>query len=127
MEVISEGFGRLFTTPDADKAREYFCRKNRALKPKVMLVKDAVEKYIHDGDYSSFEGFGRNQTPVAAGHEIIRQGRKNLGFSVYIVGLEARGLSPKPLRYVESGRVEATEWTNYALAGWLNAAFGMNV
>jgi glutaconate CoA-transferase subunit A len=145
MAVDTEsGIGRIFTDPDADKVREHFRGKNRALKPKLMSVKEAVEKYVHDGDYLAFGGFGANRTPVAAAHEIVRQGRKKLGFAghtsthdfeilcagealdrldaSYIVGLEARGLSPNARRYMESGKVETTEWTNYALAVRLKAA-----
>src|SRR5262249_3176211 len=40
----------------------------------------------------------------------------------YVVGLEARGLSPHARRVVESGEVECTEWTNYTLAVRLKAA-----
>ena len=40
----------------------------------------------------------------------------------YIVGLEARGLSPCARRYMESGKVEVCEWTNYSLAARLKAA-----
>ena len=40
----------------------------------------------------------------------------------YIVGLEARGLSPHARRVMESGTVEVCEWTNYALACRFRAA-----
>src|SRR5205085_6185555 len=40
----------------------------------------------------------------------------------YVVGLEARGLSPHARRVLESGEVECTEWSNYALAVRLKAA-----
>jgi glutaconate CoA-transferase subunit A len=40
----------------------------------------------------------------------------------YIVGLEARGLSPNARRYMESGKVEVSEWTNYSLAVRFKAA-----
>jgi glutaconate CoA-transferase subunit A len=40
----------------------------------------------------------------------------------YIIGLEARGLSPNARKYMESGEVEVTEWTNYAMAARLKAA-----
>lgn len=40
----------------------------------------------------------------------------------YIVGLEARGLSPHARRVMESGEVEVCEWTNFALACRLRAA-----
>jgi glutaconate CoA-transferase subunit A len=144
VNVVSEGMGRLFTDPDADKARAYFRKKSRILASKVMGLKEAVEKYVHDGDYLAFGGFGANRTPVAVAHEIVRQGKKRLGFAgqtsthdfqilcagealdrvdvAYIVGLEARGLSLNARRYMESGRVEVTEWTNYAMAARLKAA-----
>jgi glutaconate CoA-transferase subunit A len=40
----------------------------------------------------------------------------------YIIGLEARGLSPHGRRVIESGEVEVTEWTNYSLAVRFQAA-----
>jgi glutaconate CoA-transferase subunit A len=40
----------------------------------------------------------------------------------YVVGLEARGLSPHARRVMESGEIEVCEWTNYALACRLRAA-----
>src|SRR5205823_12482772 len=40
----------------------------------------------------------------------------------YVVGLEARGLSPHARRVMESGDVETTEWSNYALAVRFKAA-----
>src|ERR1051325_6120168 len=42
--------------------------------------------------------------------------------SAYIVGLEARGLSPHARRVIESGEVECAEWSNYAMAVRLKAA-----
>ncbi len=40
----------------------------------------------------------------------------------YVVGLEARGLSPQARRVMESGEVACTEWTNYTLAVRFKAA-----
>jgi glutaconate CoA-transferase subunit A len=143
-EVIAEGEGPLFMDPDADKAREYFRTKNRAMVNKVMTVSEAVGKYIHDGDYLAIGGFGANRIPTAVCHEIVRERMKNLAFAghtsthdfqilaagevfnrcdiAYIIGLEARGLSPAARRYMESGKVEICEWTNYAMACRLKAA-----
>jgi glutaconate CoA-transferase subunit A len=42
--------------------------------------------------------------------------------AAYIVGLEARGLSPQARRVMQSGDVEVCEWTNYALAARFRAA-----
>ncbi|MET7934144.1 CoA-transferase [Streptomyces sp. NPDC005322] len=44
---------------------------------KTMTMKDAIASFVHDGDTVSLEGF-THLIPTAAGHEIIRQGRKNL-------------------------------------------------
>ncbi len=144
MEVLEEGKNPIFTDPDPDKAREFFRNKSRAMVDKRMTAKEAVEKFVHDGDYLAIGGFGANRIPNAIVHEIVRQRKKNLGFlghtsthdfqvlaagkcfnrldAAYIVGLEARGLSPNARRYMESGEVQVTEWTNYALDVRLKAA-----
>jgi len=144
VEVIDQGIGKIFTDPDPDKAREFFRKKSRKLESKLMSVKEAVEKFVRDGDYLTLGGFGANRIPAAVAHEIVRQGRKNMGFAghtsthdfqilcagevfnkvdvAYIVGLEARGLSPNARRYMESGKVEVSEWTNYSLAVRFKAA-----
>ncbi len=44
---------------------------------KLMSLHDAVNKYINDGDCVYAAGF-THLIPFAAGHEIIRQGKKNL-------------------------------------------------
>jgi len=143
-EVVAQGEGPLFMDPDADKAREFFRQKDRALKNKVTTVKEAVEKFVHDGNYLGIGGFGANRIPTAVCHEIVRQRKKNLIFAghtsthdfqilaagevfnrcdiAYIIGLEARGLSPNARRYMESGKVESCEWTNYSMALRFKAA-----
>jgi glutaconate CoA-transferase subunit A len=143
-DVVAQGEGPLFMDPDADKAREFFRHKKRALINKVMTVKEAVEKFVHDGDYLAIGGFGANRIPTAICHEILRQRKKNLAFAghtsthdfqilaagevfnrcdiAYIIGLEARGLSPNARRYMESGKVKNCEWTNYSMALRLKAA-----
>ena len=144
MKIIAEGKGPLFTDPDPDKAREHFRTKSRALTDKRTTIEDAVRRFVHDGDYLGIGGFGGVRIPTAGIFEILRQGRKHLGFAghtstfdcmvlaageafdrcdaAYIVGLEARGLSAVARRYFESGKVKVCEWTNYGLACRLNAA-----
>src|SRR5438876_1083710 len=150
MDTLSRGNGPLFTDPSADRARQFFASKPRALTDKLTTVTEAVARLVGDGDYLAIGGFGTNRIPTAAVHEIVRQRKQNLGFaghtathdfqilcagnltgrgrtlarvdSAYIVGLEARGLSPHARRVIESGDVAMTEWTNYALAVRLQAA-----
>lgn len=45
---------------------------------KVMSMKDAVAKYVEDGDVLCFGGFTTNRKPYAAVYEILRQGQKDL-------------------------------------------------
>lgn len=142
--------GPLFTDPSADAARAAFAAKPRGLVDKRSTVADAVRRLVRDGDYLGIGGFGTNRLPVAVVHEILRQRKQNLGFAghtathdfqllcagnglgtgrlldrvdiAYVVGLEARGLSPHARRVMESGDVAVCEWTNYALAVRLQAA-----
>lgn len=150
MDVLSQGQGELFTDPSANQLRATFAKKSKSLVEKAMTVADAVDRFIHDGDYLGIGGFGADRLPVAVVHEILRQNKQNLGFAghtathdfqllcagnlmgraqtlarldvAYVVGLEARGLSPHARRVMESGEVQCTEWTNYALAVRLKAA-----
>ncbi len=144
VKSVSQGKNRLFTSPDPDDAREFFKSKSRALNSKVMNTGEAVASFVKDGDYLAVGGFGTNRIPTAVLHEIVRQGKKDLGFAghtsthdfqiliagdclsrvdaAYIIGLEARGLSPAARRAVESGNIEMTEWTNASLSWRLKAA-----
>jgi glutaconate CoA-transferase subunit A len=150
MQSLPTGDGSLFADPSADKAREFFATKPRALTDKLTTVKDAVARLVHDGDYLAIGGFGADRLPVVVCHEIVRQGKQNLRFAghtathdfqilcagnltgrgklivqidnAYTIGLEARGLSPQARRVVESGEIEMTEWSNYALAVRFKAA-----
>jgi len=154
MVKLREGQGRLFTSPDVEQARAFFRTKSRAMTSKLMSVREAVSRFVKDGDYFASGGFGTNRISTAVLHEMLRQGVQDLGIAghttthdfeilaagnltgrgklmarvdaAYIVGLEARGLSPHARRVMESGEVEICEWTNYALAlRFLAAAMGV--
>lgn len=140
--------GELFMPPDVDGARDFFRQKSRARIDKRMSVKEAVSKYIHDGDYLATGGFGGIRIASAVLHEIVRSGKKNLGLSghttthdfqilaagecfdrvdvAYIVGLEMRGLSPNARRVMQSGKIKTTEWTNATL-NWRYKAAAMGI
>ncbi|RVU54674.1 glutaconate CoA-transferase subunit A [Anaerosphaera multitolerans] len=44
---------------------------------KVYSLKDAISKFVEDGDVMSFGGFTTNRKPYAAVYEILRQGQKD--------------------------------------------------
>jgi len=145
-----QGSGQLFSDPSANRARAVFAAKPRALTDKLTSVADAVSRLIRNGDYLAIGGFGADRIPTAIVHEILRQGQQDLRFAghtathdfqllcagcltgrgktlaavdiAYVIGLEARGLSPHARRVMESGTVAFTEWSNYALAVRLKAA-----
>jgi glutaconate CoA-transferase subunit A len=150
MEPLPSGRGRLLSDVSSDNARAFFATKSRAHEDKLSNVADAVRRFVRDGEYLAVGGFGADRIPTAVVHEILRQSRQRLRFSghtathdfqilcagnllgtgqllaavdiAYIVGLEARGLSPHARRVMESGEVEFTEWTNYTLAVRYKAA-----
>ncbi len=150
MDTLSQGRGALFSDPSADAARRAFADKPRAAVDKVTTVADAVARLVQDGDYLAVGGFGCDRIPTAVVHEILRQKKQDLRFAghtathdfqilcagnltgrgrtlaqvdvAYVVGLEARGLSPHARRVVESGDVTCTEWSNYTLAVRFKAA-----
>jgi glutaconate CoA-transferase, subunit A len=150
MDILTRGEGAVFTDPSANQARAFFATKPRSLTDKLTTVTEAVQRLVHDSAYLAIGGFGGDRLPTAVVHEIVRQNRQDLRFAghtathdfqilcagnltgrgqllskvdiAYIVGLEARGLSPHARRVIESGQVECTEWTNYALAVRLRAA-----
>jgi glutaconate CoA-transferase subunit A len=150
MDILSQGAGALFGDPSVDRARQFFADKPRALTDKVTTVAEAVRRFVHDGAYFASGGFGCVRIPTAVLHEILRQGRQRLQFAghtathdfqilcagnglgrgqtlaavdiAYVVGLEARGLSPHARRVMESGEIACTEWTNYTLAVRFKAA-----
>ncbi len=144
MEIVEKGEGPVFTNPDPDRARAFFRKKSRIKQDKTMSLDEAVKTFVNDGDYLGIGGFGANRTPMAVCHEIVRQRKKNLGFAghtsthdmqvlsagkvynridmAYGIGLEARGLSGCSRKYLESGEVIVSEWSNYALSVRLTAA-----
>ena len=142
--------GPLFRHPDCDEVRRFFRNKEKRQTNKVMSVAEAVGRFVSDSDYLASGGFGGDRIATALLHEIVRQRKQGLGFAghttthdfqilcagnatgrgqllkqvdvAYVIGLEARGLSPHARRVAESGELELCEWTNYTLALRFQAA-----
>jgi len=127
MEILAEGQGELLGWHDPDENRQWVREhKSRQLVDKRMTVREAVERFVHDGDYLAMGGFGHIRTPMALVYEIVRQQRRNLAVAgktavhdidiligagcvsrvevAYAFGHELRGLSPAGRRAVESGQ-----------------------
>ncbi len=139
MKILKEGTGEIFCKNTPTEMRNWTrVNKTRALVDKRMRIKDAVKKFIKDGDYLAIGGFGHIRIPMAIIYEIVRQRVKNLSVAghtavqdidvlmaggcvssvdiAYVVGFELRGLSGVQRRLFESGQVKKTEYTNGAMS-----------
>jgi len=132
-----------------DEARQYLANKDKSKRDKRVSLKEAVQKFVKDGDNIGIAGFVNGRQPIAIVHEIIRQGRKDLTLSYQSAGLaieylagamvldesknsikrmelaywahEAFGISPL-LRYLsERNKVELEDWSNYNMSARFKA------
>jgi len=141
MEILKEGKGELLGWHDPDEARDWVLNnKSRELKDKTMSVKEAVSRFVHDGDFIASGGFGHVRVSMAIVYEIIRQKKRNLAMAgktavhdidilvgsgcvnraevAYCFGHELRGLSPASRRMVENGQCKVVAETSNAGYQW---------
>jgi acyl CoA:acetate/3-ketoacid CoA transferase alpha subunit len=147
MEILESGLGPMLQPPDLDAFREWNRSKPKALLDKRMSEREAIQRYVQDGDYLGTELYGSVRAPMSLVRELIRQGRKGLrvaGQSVLeidlllgasmvtatdftYIGLELYGVSNVLRREVESGNLrQVVEWSNAGLA-WRFKAAAMGV
>src|SRR4030043_931380 len=78
MRILSEGQGDSLK-PDPDGYREWVRdHKSRAMVPKPMTEKEAVQKFVQDGDYLVYECTYLQRGPSSLIREVIRQRKKDL-------------------------------------------------
>ncbi|HSJ54508.1 MAG TPA: CoA-transferase [Anaerolineae bacterium] len=141
MEILDEGQGELLGWHDPDENRAWVRdHKPRGLTDKRMSVREAIQRFVHDGAYIALGGFGHIRTPMSLLYEIIRQGRRDLAVAgktavhdidiligggcvskvecAYSFGHEMRGLSPCGRRAVESGQVQVVAEISNAGYQW---------
>jgi 3-oxoacid CoA-transferase subunit A/glutaconate CoA-transferase subunit A len=150
MNVLEQGKGELLAWHDPDEHRRWVLKnKPRNLKDKRTGVKEAVSKFVRNGDYVAFGGFGHVRVPMIAIYEIVRQKKRNLTLAgktavhdadvliasgcvdkveaAYCFGHELRGLSPASRRAVESGRVKVAAEISNASFQWRFKAAAMGL
>jgi len=152
MDIIENGSGKLVGWSDPDEHREFIRKnKNRKLIDKRTTLRDAVEKFVKDGDFIASGGFGHVRVAMSIVYEIIRQKKKNLTMAgktavhdidllvasgcvnqveaAYSFGHELRGLSPASRKKVQNGECKVVaEITNAGyqwrfLAGMMGIPF----
>jgi acyl CoA:acetate/3-ketoacid CoA transferase alpha subunit len=78
LRILTEGQGE-YLRPDPDGYREWVRdHKSRALTPKLMGEKEAIDKFVRDGDYLVYECTYLQRGPSSLIREIIRQRKKDL-------------------------------------------------
>lgn len=133
----------LLQEPDVEGFRKWLLEnKDRRLRPKLMSEREAVRRFVKDGDYVGFELYGTVRCPLSIVREIARQKKKHLrlagqglmdvdflvaaglvdAMDLTYVGYEAYGLSPILRRAAEGGKLKLVEWSNAAMAWRLKAA-----
>lgn len=137
LSILREGTGSYFKV-DPDGFRAHIRdNKQRALKPRLMTVAEAVEHFVADGDYLTYECNYLMRGPNAVIHEIIRQERKDLwaaGKFTYVdvallvgAGCVSRAdcgffLSAPPIEHaLNAGRLEIFEYSNVIMTLRLQA------
>ncbi|HEU5393738.1 MAG TPA: CoA-transferase, partial [Candidatus Methylomirabilis sp.] len=132
MEVLLEGRAPLrFTHPD--DFREWVrAHKRREPVEKLLTAREAVARYVADGDYVAYDFSSLTRGPQALVREIIRQRRRGLWvcaeFTLHETALLTGagccdridvgflGYGGYIGRAVSEGRVRVCEWTNGSLA-----------
>lgn len=150
MDILRQGEGKLLSWVDPDEHRRWVSEnKPRTLRDKRMNLREAVDRFVHDGDYVAFGGFGHVRVPMATVHEMIRQRKRNLTLAgktavhdgdtliaagcvsrvevAYCFGHELRGLSPASRRAIESGKVNVAAEISNAGFQWRFKAAAMGI
>jgi 3-oxoacid CoA-transferase subunit A/glutaconate CoA-transferase subunit A len=145
MDVIEEGKAVIWSKHDPEEHRKWVLeKKNRSLQDKTMSIKDAISKYVSNGDYLAMGGFGHVRVSMSAVYEMIRQRKNSLAMAgktavhdieilvaggcikrvdrAYSGGHEVRGLSPAFRRAAENSEIEVQEWSNASFQWRFRAA-----
>jgi acyl CoA:acetate/3-ketoacid CoA transferase alpha subunit len=152
MEVVEQGMGQIFSKTTPDDFRKAMLEKADTMNnDKRMDLKEAIKRFVKNGDYLSIGGCSIVRLPMAFIHEVIRQGlrfRMAAGtrtFDIdlfldndrvleidigYILGLEMLGI-PQATRNrvrdrLKKGDLKFCEWSNGTMA-WRHKAAAMGV
>ncbi|GBD12239.1 3-oxoadipate CoA-transferase subunit A [bacterium HR24] len=137
LEVLAEGQGE-YHRVDPDGFREWVRdHKQRAMVPKLMSAKEAVERFVQDGDYIVYECNYIQRGPAALIREIIRQGKKDLWVGAKFTWVDVALLveagcaskldvgfflfGPVVDRAVKEGRVKIYEYSNVVMTNRIKA------
>jgi 3-oxoacid CoA-transferase subunit A/glutaconate CoA-transferase subunit A len=150
IEILHEGSGELIGWHDPDDERRWIQQnKPRDLRDKRLSVSEAVSKFVQNGSFVAFGGFGHIRISMSVVYEIIRQRITGLVMAgktavhdidlliaggcvskvevAYAFGHELRGLSPAGRRAVEAGKCKVVAEISNAGYQWRFLAGMMGV
>jgi len=137
LEILAEGQGE-YHPVDPDGFRQWVRdHKKRALVPKLMTEKEAIERFVQDGDYLVYECNYLQRGPAALIREIIRQRKKNLWLGAKFTWVAAALLveagcvskmdvgfflfGPVVERAAKEGRIKIYEYSNVVMTNRIKA------
>jgi len=136
-KILAEGTGD-YLKVDPDGYREYVRdHKNRAMVPKLMSEKEAVEKFVADGDYLVYECNYLQRGPSALIRDVIRQQKKDLWLGAKFTWVAAALMvgagcvskldvgfflfGPVVEQAIREGKVKAYEYSNVVMTNRIMA------
>ena len=128
IEILGKGEAE-FHFIDPDDFREFVRdKKTRDWKDKLMDEKEAIKKFVKDGDYLAYDFSSLTRGPQSLIREVIRQRKKKLWICAKFTLLESAllagggcvekidvgflGFGEYIARKVESGEVKVYDWSN---------------
>jgi acyl CoA:acetate/3-ketoacid CoA transferase alpha subunit len=137
LQLIAEGTGD-FLKVDPDGYRAWVRdNKSRAMVSKLMTEKEAIEKYVSDGDYLVYECNYLQRGPSALIREVIRQQKKDLWLGAKFTWVAAALLvgagcvskldvgfflfGPVVEKAIREGQVKAYEYSNVVMTNRIMA------
>ncbi|MEO8458091.1 MAG: CoA-transferase [Chloroflexota bacterium] len=137
LQILAEGKGD-YLKVDPDGFREYVRdNKQRAMVSKLMTEKEAIAKYVADGDYLVYECNYLQRGPASLIREVIRQEKKDLWLGAKFTWVAAALLvgagcvskldvgfflfGPVVEEAIRAGRVKAYEYSNVVMTNRIMA------
>jgi len=137
LKILSEGTAE-YPKPDPDGYREWVRdHKSRALTPKLIGEKEAIEKFVQDGDYVVYECTYLQRGPSSLIREIVRQRKKDLWLGAKFTWVTAAVLvgagcvskmdvgfflfGPIVHNAIREGRVKVYEYSNVVMTNRIMA------
>jgi len=111
----------VWTGLSPDDAREALVNKDKSMRDKRMTLKEAVSRFVKNGDNVGIGGFVNIRQPIAITHEMVRQGFKDLTLS-----FQSAAMAPEILAGAMLVRPDHCSIKRIELAYWGHEAYGLS-